>query len=64
MQGENGEGDFTVKNLAMLIFSPSLLPLTSARAVNFIAGGPVGINIIVNQSIGSLERRDVRAAKA
>ena len=38
-------GTLTHKNFAMLIFSCSLLPETSASAVSFIAGGPVGISI-------------------
>lgn len=52
----------THKNLAIDIFSPSLLPLTSARAVSFMAGGPVGISIMVNHSIGSTESQLVLAA--
>ena len=51
-----------VKNLAIASFSFSELPLTSARAVSFKAGGPVGISIIANQRIGSSERSDVLAA--
>ena len=46
----------------MDIFSPSSLPLTSARAVRFRAGGPVGMSIMVNHSMGSAESHVVRAA--
>lgn len=53
----------TLKNLAIDNFSSSLLPLISARAVSFNAGGPVGISIIVNQSMGSWESQLVREAK-
>ena len=53
----------THKNLAMLIFSCSLLPETSASAVSFIAGGPVGISIIANHRIGSLSSKLVWEAK-
>lgn len=52
----------TLKNLAMDNFSSSLQPLTSARAVSFNAGGPVGMSIIVNQSMGSWESQLVREA--
>lgn len=55
-------GQLTVRNLAIAILSSSLFPLTSARADNFRAGGPVGISIIVNQSIGSLLSQWVRTA--
>lgn len=40
-----------------------LVPLTSARARFFIAGGPTGIIIIAHQSMGSSERTFVRAAR-
>lgn len=48
----------------MAIFSDSLLPLTSARAVNFMAGGPVGMSMRQNQSMGSWESQLVLAATA
>jgi len=54
----------TVKNLAMAIFSASLLPLTSARAVSFMAGGPVGMSMRQNQSMGSWGSQFVLAATA
>ena len=50
-------------NLAMLIFSCSLLPAISASAVSFIAGGPVGISIIANHKIGSASSKLVWEAK-
>lgn len=53
----------TVKNFAMLIFSLSSEPVTSASAVSLSAGGPTGINIIANQRIGSSERMLVRFAR-
>jgi len=37
----------------MDILSSSSAPPTSASAHNLVAGGPVGINIKTNQSIGS-----------
>lgn len=59
----NGETAYEiVKNFAMDIFSSSSAPLTSAKATNFVAGGPVGINIITNQRIGSLSSKLVRSA--
>ncbi len=57
-------GKRTVKNLAIAIFSPSLLPFTSAREINFMAGGPVGMSMRQNQSMGSLESQFVLAATA
>jgi hypothetical protein len=42
-----------VTNFAIDSFSSDEAPLTSARAVSFVAGGPVGINMRTNQSIGS-----------
>lgn len=48
----------------MAIFSKSGLPLTSDSATRIIAGGPVGINIIANQSIGSASRIPVFVARA
>jgi hypothetical protein len=54
----------TVKNLAILIFSVSAAPDTSASAISFSAGGPTGINIIANHSMGSSESRDVLLASA
>lgn len=53
----------TVKNFAILIFSLSSEPVTSASAVSLSAGGPTGINIIANQRIGSSERMLVRFAR-
>lgn len=38
--------------------------LTSARARSFIAGGPTGISIMVNQRAGSLVKRLVELAMA
>ena len=49
-----------VKNLAMLISSPLLLPLTSTKRVSFIAEGPVGMSIRENQRIGLSESQDVQ----
>lgn len=37
--------------------------LTSASASSFMAGGPTGISIMVNQSAGSLVKRLVELAK-
>jgi len=54
----------TVRNLAMLIFSLSSEPVTSANAVSLSAGGPTGISIIANQRIGSSERMLVRLARS
>lgn len=54
----------TVKNFAMDIFSCSLDPLTSARAVNLMAGGPVGMSIRQNHSMGSSPNKLVFAARA
>lgn len=54
----------TVKNLAILIFSLSSDPVTSANAVNLSADGPTGISIIANQRIGSDDRREVRKASS
>lgn len=51
--------ELTVRNLAIAIFSCSLEPLTSASAVSLMAGGPVGISIMQNQSIGSEPRKFV-----
>jgi len=39
-------------------------PVTSVNATRIIAGGPVGISIIANQSIGSASRRLVLVASA
>jgi hypothetical protein len=47
------------KNFVIASFSSSFACVASARAVNFIAGGPVGISIIVNHRTGSLSRRFV-----
>ena len=46
----------------MLIFSFSGLPFTSDSGTRIIAGGPVGISIIVNHSIGSALRKPVLVA--
>jgi hypothetical protein len=54
----------TVKNLAIVIFMLSGAPVTSVRATKIMAGGPVGINIIENHSIGSLSRIRVFVAIA
>ena len=43
----------TVKNFATVIFIDSGAFAISVNATRIIAGGPVGINIIENQSIGS-----------
>jgi hypothetical protein len=51
-----------VKNFAMLSFSLSGALLTSARAVSFIAGGPVGMSMRANQRMGSSESQFVRDA--
>lgn len=61
---ESQPEQLTVKNFAMLIFSWSDAPLTSASAVSFSAGGPVGISIMENHKIGSSERRFVLVANA
>jgi hypothetical protein len=53
-----------VRNLAMVIFIDSGAPVTSVRAAKIIAGGPVGINIMANQSIGSASRSLVFEAMA
>lgn len=39
----------------MLIFSFADEPLVSASAVNFSAGGPVGMSIMQNHKMGSSE---------
>jgi hypothetical protein len=46
----------------MAIFSISGLPFTSDNATSIIAGGPVGISIMANQSIGSWLRSPVFVA--
>jgi hypothetical protein len=46
-------------NFVMDIFSSSSVPPTSARAVNFVAGGPVSIGIITNHRIESSFKRFV-----
>jgi hypothetical protein len=43
-----------VKNFAIDILSFLSEPLTSAKAMSLVAGGPVGIIISTNQRIGSL----------
>lgn len=48
----------------MLNFSSSPLPFTPASAVSFIAGGPIGVNIIADRSIGSSLNQRVFAASA
>lgn len=53
----------TVRNLAIDSFVFWLVPLTSARARFFIAGGPTGIIIMTHQSMGSSVRRFVRDAR-
>jgi hypothetical protein len=52
-----------VTNFAIDIFSSSSAPLTSASAVSFVAGGPVGMSIITNQRIGSSTRSVVLDAR-
>lgn len=52
-----------VTNLAIDIFSSSSAPLTSARAVSFVAEGPVGRSIRTNQRTGSSSRNFVFEAK-
>lgn len=42
----------------------SSTPLTSARARSFIAGGPTGMSIMVNQRAGSLVKILVELASA
>ena len=42
-----------VTNLAIEILSSSSVPLALARAVSFVAGGPVGMRITTNQRMGS-----------
>lgn len=54
----------TVKNLAIDILVRWSVPLTSASARFFMAGGPTGIIIIAHQSMGSSVRRWVRDARA
>jgi hypothetical protein len=51
-------------NFAMASFSSSSLSFTSERDVNVNAGGPIGINIIENQRIGSPESQVVLLAIA
>lgn len=59
----NGESAYEiVKNFEIDIFSSSPAPLTSAKATNFVAGGPVGINTITNRRIGSLSSKLVLSA--
>ena len=52
-----------MRNLAIDIFSCSFEPLTSAKAVNLMAGGPVGMSIKQNHSIGSSPRSFVFVAR-
>lgn len=59
---DDGTSEHTVRNFAMAIFSFSGLPVTSDNATNIMAGGPVGINIMANQSIGSSARSFVLVA--
>lgn len=47
----------TVRTLATAIFSGSGAPLISINALSIMAGGPTGISIIPNQSMGSLPSR-------
>jgi len=58
----NTRQQLTVRNLAMLIFSLSSEPVTSANAVSLSAGGPTGISIMANHRMGSSERMPVRLA--
>ena len=54
----SGESAYEMeRNLVMESFSCSSAWVASASAVSFIAGGPVGINIMVNQRTGSSPRR-------
>jgi hypothetical protein len=53
-----------VKNFAIVIFIDSGAPVTSVSATRIMAGGPVGISIIANQSIGSASRKLVFEASA
>lgn len=48
----------------MVIFIDSAAPVTSVNATNIIAGGPVGISIILNHSMGSPFRICVLLATA
>ena len=64
MEAVIDDESLTVRNLAMDIFSCSLDPLTSASAVSLMAGGPVGMSMRQNHSIGSLPRTDVLEASA
>lgn len=52
----------TINNFAIPNFSSSPAPFTSASAVNFKAGGPVGINIRQNHNSGSSKTQEVRVA--
>lgn len=52
----------TINNFAIPNFSSSPAPFTSASAVNFSAGGPVGINIRQNHNSGSSNTQEVRVA--
>jgi hypothetical protein len=54
----------TVKNFAIANFSCSGAPTTSVKATRIIAGGPTGMSIMENQSIGSEFRRPVLVASA
>lgn len=56
-------GGLTVRSLAMDIVISSSTSLTSASASSFIAGGPTGMSIMVNQSAGSLVKRLVELAR-
>jgi hypothetical protein len=46
----------------MDIFSCSSDPLTSARAMSFVAGGPVGMSMRTNHNVGSSSSRFVLEA--
>lgn len=46
-------GQPTVKNFATVIFIVSAAPVTSDNATKIMAGGPVGMSIMENHSMGS-----------
>lgn len=54
----------TVRNFATVIFMDSAAPVTSHKATRIMAGGPVGISIMENQSIGSASNELVLDASA
>lgn len=55
-------GKRTVKSFEMDMTSLCSIPLVSARANSFIAGGPDGMTIMVNHSILSSPKMFVLAA--